>query len=154
MKHKDVTITPLMEINFISKMFSSHMRHAADEKGIPSGYRSLLIHLSHHPEGLTPIELTKKTQLTAPTISVTLQKMERDGYTRRVASDTDQRSFKVFLTEKGTEIENSNRQTAKDFDDKALKNLTKEETDTLLRLLGKVKENLLSDQTIHSERKH
>ena len=91
--------TPLMEINHISKMFGTHMRHAADEKGIPSGYRAPLFHLSHHPEGLTPIELAKKTHLTAPTISVTLQKMERDGYTRRVASDTDQRSFKVFLTD-------------------------------------------------------
>ncbi len=143
MKNKDMALTPLMEINHISKMFSSHMRHAADEKGIPSGYRALLIHLSWHPEGLTPIELAKKTHLTAPTISVTLQKMERDGYTRRVASDTDQRSFKVFLTEKGTEIENSNRKIAMEFDNKALQNLSKEEIDTLLCLLGKVKENLL-----------
>lgn len=137
--------TPLMEINYISKMFGTHMRHAADEKGIPSGYRALLFHLSHHPDGLTPIELAKKTHLTAPTISVTLQKMERDGYTRRVASDTDQRSFKVFLTDKGNEIENSNRKTARDFDNKALKNLSQEEINTLLCLLGKVKENLLSE---------
>lgn len=137
--------TPLMEINYISKMFSTHMRHAADEKGIPSGYRALLIHLSHNPDGLTPIELAKKTHLTAPTISVTLQKMERDGYTRRVASDTDQRSFKVFLTDKGNEIENANRKTARDFDNKALKNLSQEEINTLLCLLGKVKENLLSE---------
>jgi len=137
--------TPLMEINHISKMFGTHMRHAADEKGIPSGYRAPLFHLSHHPEGLTPIELAKKTHLTAPTISVTLQKMERDGYTRRVASDTDQRSFKVFLTDKGNEIENANRKTARAFDDKALRNLSKEEIETLLCLLGKVKENILND---------
>ena len=134
-----------MEINHISKIFGNHMRHAADEKGIPSGYRALLFHLSHHPEGLTPIELAKKTHLTAPTVSVTLQKMERDGYAMRVLSDTDQRSFKVFLTDKGNEIEDSNRKTARDFDNKALQNLSDGEVSTLLELLGKIKNNLLEE---------
>ena len=143
MKKKDVTITPLMEINHISKMFGNHMRRAADEKGIPSGDRALLFHLALNPDGLTPVELAKKTHLTAPTISVTLQKMERDGYTRRVASDTDQRSFKVFLTQKGMDVENANMKTAKDYDAKALQNLSDEEINTLLTLLGKVKENLV-----------
>lgn len=143
MKNKEMTITPLMEINHISKMFGNHMRRAADEKGIPSGYRALLFHLALNPDGLTPVELAKKTHLTTPTISVTLQKMERDGYTRRVASDIDQRSFKVFLTDKGIDVENANMKTAKEYDDKALQNLSKEEISTLLTLLGKVKENLV-----------
>ena len=143
MQIKDMTLTPLMEINHISKMFGNHMRRAADEKGIPSGYRALLFHLSLNPNGLTPIELAKKTHLTAPTISVTLQKMERDGYTRRVASNTDQRSFKVFLTDKGIAVENSNMEIAKAYDVKALQNMSKEEIDTLLELLGKVKQNLI-----------
>ena len=140
---KEVFPTPLMEINHISKMFACHMRRAADEKGIPSGYRALLFHLSHHPEGLTPIELAQKTHLSTPTVSVTLQKMERDGYTYRVVNDSDQRSFKVFLTEKGNVTEDHNREIAKAFDQKALANLSEEEISTLLSLLSKVKNNII-----------
>ena len=145
MSNKEYFPTPLMEINYISKKFGAHMRRAAEEKGIPSGYRALLFHLSHHPEGLTPIELAKKTQLTAPTISVTLQKMERDGYTKKVVNENDQRSFKVFLTEKGTVTEDHNRQVARAFDQKALANMTDEEISTLLSLLSKVRENVLKE---------
>ena len=131
-----------MEINHISKIFACHMRKTADERGVPAGYRSILFHLSLNPGGLSPLELAKKTHVTAPTVSVTLQKMERDGYTYRVASDTDQRSFKVYLTEKGKQIEDGNKTVAQDFDEKAIHNMTQEEIDTLLSLLGKIRSNL------------
>jgi DNA-binding MarR family transcriptional regulator len=69
--------------------------------------------------------------------------MERDGYTYRVVNDSDQRSFKVFLTEKGNVTEDHNREIAKAFDQKALANLSDEEISTLLSLLSKVKDNII-----------
>ena len=147
MNKKEVFHTPLMEINHISKIFACHMRRAADEKGIPSGYRALLFHLSLNPDGLTPLELAKKTHLSTPTISVALQKMERDGYTYKVINDNDQRSFKVFLTEKGKVTEDGNKMIAQDFDRRALANLSEDEIQTLLALLSKVKNNIIGEQS-------
>ncbi len=134
--------TPMMQINYISKLFRDQMRRNADESGIPSGYRSLLMHLSHH-DGITQYELARHTHLTPPTVSVTLQKMEHDGYIVRKPDQNDLRQMHVCLTEQGIELERCNRARAEELEAIALKELTEEESSILLNLLNKIADQLL-----------
>ncbi len=138
--------TPMMLINDCSRMFGHRMRKFADDAGVPCGYRALLMHLAFAKnrgrDWLTQYELAKHTHLTPPTVSVTLQKMERDGYIVRVPNESDMRQMQVSLTEKGLAVDRANRQKAAEIEEMAAHGLTQEEISQLLRLLNIFCQNL------------
>ena len=70
---------PFMVINDLSKIFHYKLRRLADESGLNESYRHILFHLVHK-DGVTQLELARATNLRPPTISVTLQKMQEEGY--------------------------------------------------------------------------
>ena len=69
-----------MLINEISKLFHDKMRETCEKLGFKNGYRQILMFLAHN-DGATQVELVRVSHLKAPTISVTLKKME-DGFYR------------------------------------------------------------------------
>ena len=127
----------MMLINDISRMFGAQMRRCADELGIPSGYRHMLIYLAHH-DGVSQLELAKFTHLTPPTVSVTLQKMERDGFIERKADSDDQRQMLVYITEKGKSLEMQSKMKADETEKLALEGLSKEEKEALSEYLRRI----------------
>ena len=133
--------TPMMQIIHLSKLFRDQLRKASEEAGIPGGYRAILMELSHS-ESVTQYELAKRTHLTAPTVSVTLQKMEHDGYITRTPDENDLRQMKVALTDKGKAAEADNRSRADALEMTLLAGLTPEERQTLTNLLTHMETNL------------
>lgn len=142
--------SPMMLINDCSRMFSHRMRKFGDESGVPCGYRSLLMQLAfarvRGEESLTQYELAKHTHLTPPTVSVTLQKMERDGYITRVPDETDMRQMRVALTEKGIAVDRANMLKAQEIEYLAFEGISPEESQKLTRLLLQVRDNLSRGQ--------
>ena len=139
--------THMMLINDISRMFGAQMRKAADELNIPSGYRHVLIYLAHR-DGVSQYELAKCSHLTAPTVSVILQKMEKDGYIERRPDENDQRQMRVFLTSMGKELERQTKVKADETELLAMSCLSPEEKEIfkeyLLRIYGNMQELLPS----------
>lgn len=133
--------TPMMQIIHLSKLFRDQLRRASEEAGIPGGYRAILMELSHL-ESATQYELAKRTHLTAPTVSVTLQKMEHDGYITRTPDENDLRQMRVSLTEKGKAAEADNRARANALEQTLLAGLTDEERAQLSALLSTMETNL------------
>lgn len=133
--------TPMMQIIHLSKLFRDQLRRASEDAGIPGGYRSILMELSHF-ESVTQYELAKRTHLTAPTVSVTLQKMEHDGYITRTPDENDLRQMRVALTDKGKAAEADNRARANALEQTLLAGLTEEEQQTLTALLTHMETNL------------
>lgn len=137
--------SPLALVNEVGKGFHDRMRRAMDRAGIPCGYRALLFHLSHS-DGCTQLELTRLTHLTAPTVSVALQKMEHDGYVTRCTDAADLRQIRVFLTEKGKQTEMANRERAEALDRVSLEGFTDAEKETLRAMLIRMRDNLFSSE--------
>lgn len=133
--------TPMMQIIHLSKLFRDQLRRASEEAGVPGGYRAILMELSHI-ESATQYELAKRTHLTAPTVSVTLQKMEHDGYITRTPDANDLRQMRVALTEKGKAAEADNRARANALEQTLLAGLTDEERAQLSALLSTMETNL------------
>lgn len=133
--------TPMMQVIHLSKLFRHHLRRASEEAGIPGGYRAILMELSHCDHS-TQYELAKRTHLTPPTVSVTLQKMEHDGYITRTPDENDLRQMQVALTDKGTEAEIANRTRATALEQVILDGFTDEERQLLASLLGRMEDNL------------
>ena len=135
--------TPMMLLNDISRLFSSRMRRAADELGFPSGYRHMLIYLAHH-DGVGQYELAKCSHLTAPTVSGTLQKMEKDGFIERRPDETDQRQMRVYLTPMGKDLERQTKEKADETELLAMSCLSDREKgelkDYLLRIYSRMQE--------------
>lgn len=133
--------TPMMQIIHLSKLFRDQLRRSSEEAGVPCGYRMILMELAHCRRA-TQYELAKRTHLTAPTVSVTLQKMEHEGYIVRTANEKDLRQMQVSLTEKGVRAEADNRARANALEHALLENFTEEDRQTLTKLLTQMEENL------------
>lgn len=58
----------------------------------------------HHKEGITPKELAKAIHIKPPTVTVTLQRMEKSGLLYRETDSADLRMNRIYLTEKGRSI--------------------------------------------------
>ena len=99
-KRKIEDAPPSLLINHISKMFDDRMRQKTELAGISEGWRKILFHLKHNDK-MTQLELAKRTHLSAPAVSVTLQKMESAGLVCRHPDPQDQRAILVALTEEG-----------------------------------------------------
>lgn len=142
----DTNYNAMMRIHDAAKLYHDRMRRFSEQDGLPSGYRMLIFHLARMSPGVTQLDLVKATHLKPPTVSVTLQKMERDGLVTRKNNETDLRETLVYLTEKGMEIDRKIKVIHKEGDEIALGGLTDDEVSTLSTLLNKVIDNLLADR--------
>ena len=142
----DYRKAPMMLVNEVSRLMWDNIRI---RRGVehPVSQRSgqiILMELAKR-DGRTQLDLANATGLKAPTTSVSLQKLEREGYVTRTPDEYDLRATRVYLTEKGREVDERIRQAIRDEEDRASAGMTDEETETLVRLLLKVRDNLLEE---------
>lgn len=129
--------TTLMKLNDVAKKFKDYMRTESDKIGLKCAYRPILFHLIMN-EGLTQAEIAEKTLLKAPTISLTLQKMEYEGLVIRKTSEIDQRHTRVFSTQKGIEIFEKSHQIAGCLESRIISHLTDDEKQIANDIIEKI----------------
>lgn len=135
---------PGLLINEISKLFHDRMRKNSEDLGFQAGYRQILRFLAHE-DGVTQIDIARDSHFTAPTVSVTLKKMEKEGLIQRRTDKNDTRCSRVFITEKGRALERKLFEKIMDCESVLASELSAEEEETLCRLLMKVRNSILSD---------
>ncbi len=136
--------TPGMLISEISKLFHDQMNQNSEELGFKNGYRQILRHLARK-DGVTQIDLVRATHLKAPTISVTLKKMEEEELVRREVDKKDQRQTHVYMTEKGRTMERAFFGKIIETENVLLRDISAEEKESLCTILKKMRVNLLSE---------
>ncbi len=136
--------TPGMLISEISKLFHDKMNHNSETLGFKNGYRQILRHLARK-DGIAQVELVRLTHLKAPTISVTLRKMEEEELVRRTTDQIDQRQTHVYLTDKGREMERAFFGKIIETENVLLRDISQEEKDALCAILKKMRHNLLDE---------
>lgn len=130
-----------MELSDTSKRLHDCLRKASEAVGLPASYRMFLFHL-HHGDGLTQLELARRVKQSPPSVSVTLQKMERDGLLRRQTDEQDQRTIRVYLTEAGRELNERNHDAMLEVDNRLINGFTQEEQESFKSMLKRMNENL------------
>ena len=139
------TQNPMSVIGEISRLMHNRLLLGEDKNSLfQKTSRLLMIELAKR-DGITQLELVKATHLKAPTISVTLQKLEKDGYVERRTDDYDLRSVRVFLSEKGRKFNKYIVKKVREEEERILGCLTDAESKQLMKLLLKLKENILDD---------
>ena len=137
-------------INEISKLFHNKMRKNSEDLGFKTGYRQILRFLAHE-DGVTQVDIARNAHFTAPTVSVTLKKMEDEGLIRRKTDKNDTRRTRVFITEKGREWETKLFESAMDVEKILGRGFSEEENAEFCRLLRKARENILAETTSEEE---
>lgn len=145
MKRDFKTAPPSMLINGLSKLFNDRMRQKTEALGMADGWRRMLFHLSHN-ESLTQLELARKTHLSTPAVSVTLQKMEAEGLVTRRADPNDQRAIRVHLTEAGHEAHRKVVAAIRETEAEMLVGISEEEFDALRPVMIKMYHNLAEEK--------
>ncbi len=139
---EDFLQNPMAMIHDIDRL--THERVKASAPPMQRSHRMILMHLARR-DNVTQLDLVHATHLKAPTVSVCLQKMERDGLVERKADEKDLRATRVFLTAKGLEIDRQVVSKIREQEQRVSDCLTTEEKEILVSLLAKIRTNLLEE---------
>ena len=93
-------------------------------------------------QGRTVSEIASAMNITRPTATVAISKLEKRGYLEKKSDDADGRTVRVTLTKKGKRIDNFHRLYHYNMVTKIAEGLTKEEKDSLLKGIGKLNQFL------------
>lgn len=137
----------IMLIHDIAKGFRDKMRQKTEVLGLVDTYRPILFILENN-NGCTQLDIVKKTKLKAPTISLTLQKMEYSGLITRVENTLDKRITNIYITDKGMKIREDLKSLFDETDNEFLEVLTEEEINYVKNILIKMinHANIFSDE--------
>lgn len=141
--------SPPILINEISHLCRAKMRAVNSEMSQEST-RLIIIHLARK-DGVTQLDLVKLTHLKPPTVSVTLGRLEKLGFITRAPDPGDQRAVRVYLTEKGRELDRSTLKRIRETDEILMKGITETESLQLMSLLKKIRDNMIKDLDISEE---
>lgn len=138
---------PSMFMNDIIKLFWQLASHDSPQEGVSNGYRRMFIILCKH-DGITQVELAKAAQLSSPSVSTALNKMEIDGLVTRVPDERDRRKVYVYITEKGREQDRYIREQCHNAEMVMMKGFSPEEREQLMGMLRRMLINLLEEDDI------
>lgn len=136
---------PMSLIGEISRLMNTRLLTGETKKSLlQKSSRLIMIELAKN-EGVTQLDLVKSTHLKAPTVSVTLQRLENEGYICRKTDSYDLRSVRVYMTEQGREFNRIVVERVRKEEDDILKCLNDSESKQLMKLLLKIRENMIED---------
>lgn len=134
---------PVALMHDIDRM--THDRIKADLPDLQHSCRMIMMHLAHH-DNVSQLELVRATHLKPPTVSVSLQKMEKNGLVTRRTDSTDLRVTRVSLTDKGRELDQHIISTIHEQDTTVIQILSPDELQTFMTLLRKIHSHLLEGE--------
>ncbi len=96
----------------------------------------------HQRKTISQKELAEQLNVTAPSITSLIQKMEKSGYISRRPDEQDQRVMRLSLTEKGESLVQSVKDVSDRMEQILLEGMSLEERLLFRRLMLQVNENL------------
>jgi DNA-binding MarR family transcriptional regulator len=121
----------------VSRLVGGRTRMRLQEFGLYHAQGMILFHLWRE-DGVAQNVLAQALNITPPTATNTLQRMERNGWVRRRRDKTDQRIVRVYLTEKAGALHEEVRNTFRELDRELTAVLSENERDVLVASLLKV----------------
>ena len=120
------------------------MLHSATDQAMTSALASMdltaaqgqiLAFLSHHPEPPCSRDIEEKFQLSHPTVSGLLSRLERKGFIQFRPDPADRRCKRIFLLEKSQQVMELMHQTILSTEAKLVGDFTEEEKEQFSQLL-------------------
>ena len=96
----------------------------------------------HQRSSMSQKELAESLNMTPPSITSAIRKMEQEGYIRRRQDESDQRVMPLALTEKGAACVENVKRVADEMHELIFQGMSPEEIMLFRRLLIQINENL------------
>lgn len=127
------------------------MTSLMESKGIHHGQQHVLTILKHK-DGCSQKQIAEILRVKPATMTVMIQRMEKNGLVIKKQDENDQRVWRIFITNKGREdCKIANEMREKLFDE-SFSNFTDEEKILFRRLLLQIRSNL--NEKIHEENQY
>jgi len=121
---------------------SMYFMHAKLESmGLYRGQPKMLFLLDKE-DGLTKKELAERFEVSAPTVTKMVERLEKNGFLTTKKDEKDKRITRVYISDKGRSQLHELRDFRSEAADIYFKDMSDEEIETLNTLLEKVKKNI------------
>ena len=134
----------LAVLTSVSRAVKAYLESQLLAHGVHAGQQFILESLWRE-DGQTPGELSQHLGVETPTVTRAAQRMEVTGLVRRMPDAEDARLVRVYLTERGREVQPLLPALLRAATEEVLAGLTQEERTELVRLLKRVQKNLLEE---------
>ena len=124
----------------VARCHSNGVHNEVSKLGVGRGMPPMLGYIRHH-NGCKQSELCKNGHISAATVTVMLQSMEKNGFITRCTDKDDQRCVRLYITPKGEETERLSRDMVESFDQEFFSCLTDGERAALGEILAKLSEH-------------
>ena len=137
--------TLLMVINEIAKVFDDIMSKCPENLFATDKTPRLILMLLSYKDGMTQSELMKATHMKGSTVSIAINKLEELGLVRRLDNPADKRSYRIFLTEKGINYNDSIENVLREKDELSVKGIAPKEMKSAMNVLNTILDNLIEN---------
>lgn len=138
-------------VNYISKIGRDNFRSVLKENGIFHGQDEILFFIMFK-EGLKPSEIAKYLHTSLASISVSLKRLEKQGFLEKRSDENDARISHIYLNEKGkTAVTNMHRNLF-EYQDKIFTGFSGEELDLFRSFLDRVIFNATGEENYSYKR--
>jgi DNA-binding MarR family transcriptional regulator len=137
----------------VSRLVGGRMRMRLQEFGLYHAQGMILFHLWRE-DGMAQNVLAQALNITPPTATNTLQRMERSGWIRRRRDETDQRIVRVYLTKRARALREEARNTFRELDRELTAVLSEDERNVLVTSLLKVRHHLSQEIKVSHRSDH
>ncbi|CAM4490425.1 DNA-binding MarR family transcriptional regulator [Paenibacillus endophyticus] len=133
------------EIRELFDKLSARMRREYSESlrelNLYVGQDNLLYRL-WSSDGITQMQLSEYLNCEPPTVTNMVKSLEQNGFIYRKRDEKDARAMRIFLTDKGKNLEEPVRSIWKKHQEKLLKSISTDERLLLRRLMKQMESNL------------
>ncbi|MDK2891959.1 MarR family winged helix-turn-helix transcriptional regulator [Methanohalophilus sp.] len=144
MSFSDPSYSPSAMIAFLHRHNLGYMAKHLEEYGIGGGQIAFLMAL-YHQDGLYQEELARMFLVNRATAARAVQKLASKGYVERVQDHSDKRALRVYLTEKGLELQEIVMKISAMRRKKLFTGFSDEEQATFIKLLAKMVNNVCEE---------
>lgn len=127
-------------ISFLYRYGMIYFRESFREFGLSEGQVAFLAEL-YREDGVSQDKLAHIINIDRGTTARALQKLEAEGFIKRVPCATDKRVKLVFLTKKANKIRKKFYSILYNWDETVMSGFTKDETECFINQLKTIKEN-------------
>lgn len=132
-------------IHDVSRLRRTVMDRQMKPMGITRSQWWVLTNLSRHEgDALTQVELARLLDVGKVTVGGLIDRLEENGLVERMPDAQDRRVRRIAVSAKGRSLVEEMQSVAMDVNDASMKGVSEEERKTLIKVLSKMKENLLA----------
>ena len=131
---------PMVLFGEVEKLFRIFIRNR--EENLRESRRLILLYLERH-DGCMQQDLVNFTHMSAPSVSLEITEMEKDGLLKKKKSEKDARATGIFVTGKGKERTARDKAWFEDRSRELLTVFTSEERENFVSMLCRLREALI-----------